>query len=76
MEDGFTQRWTQPCGSVRQKVSTGARVSRCVAGTSRQFIGFKVCFMGENSHPTVNLATDLWMGRSWAFEGDLLLLLC
>lgn len=44
--------------------------------TNRQFIGFKVCFMGENSHPTVNLATGLWMGRSWAFEGDLLRLLC
>lgn len=44
--------------------------------TSRQFIGFKVCSMGENSHPTVNLAKGLWLGRSWAFEGDLLLLLC
>lgn len=73
MEDGFTQRWTQPYGSVRQEVSTGARMSCCVGG-SHQFIEFKVCSMGENSHPTVNLAKGL--GRSWAFEGDLLLLLC
>ena len=44
--------------------------------TSRLFIGFKVCSMRENSHPTVNLAKGPWLGQSWAFDGDLLLLLC